>query len=384
MSTARRIPFVALIFVIVFVSTGGALQRAVAQDLDWDPELDDMYASYEPASPAPGQLYWRLIRAWYEDETESGGNHNIYIRCYDQNDQPIQGQKIWMAWPGGAASDYTKGPGLDNYWGNLPMSGGNWCPAAPPPGPYSGYVDGVSDRVNGMGMPCNLHVNYRLEFKLTVASSPDPGTITGTVRSTLGGPVSGAVVRTSPEDLTGVTGSDGAYSIADVPAGTYSVTASRTYYYPQTRSGIEVASGETTTVDFQLTPRDTDGDKIHDPYESAHPDILDPNDPDDAAEDPDGDLATNLDEYRAGTDPEDGASYLHIVDVVISADLTGIEWTSVGGRSYVIEEAPGMDGPWSAVGGPYEETRAGENTLQKVVSRSASDPLQVLRIRLQD
>lgn len=46
---------------------------------------------------------------------------------------------------------------------------------------------------------------------------------------------------------------------------------------------------------------DVDGDGIPDSWENEHG--LDPNDPDDAFEDPDGDGLTNLEEYQLGTDP---------------------------------------------------------------------------------
>ena len=48
-------------------------------------------------------------------------------------------------------------------------------------------------------------------------------------------------------------------------------------------------------------PTDADGDGLPDWWETLYG--LDPDDPADAAEDPDGDGLTNLEEYRAGTDP---------------------------------------------------------------------------------
>lgn len=46
-----------------------------------------------------------------------------------------------------------------------------------------------------------------------------------------------------------------------------------------------------------FTPQDSDGDYIDDVYEMNHPDILNPLDPTDASEDPDGNGLTNLQEY---------------------------------------------------------------------------------------
>jgi hypothetical protein len=53
---------------------------------------------------------------------------------------------------------------------------------------------------------------------------------------------------------------------------------------------------------------DSDGDLIPDGYEHAHTPDLDPMDSGDAWSDPDGDQASNLDEYRYNTDPADSDS----------------------------------------------------------------------------
>jgi len=66
------------------------------------------------------------------------------------------------------------------------------------------------------------------------------------------------------------------------------------------------------------SPLDTDRDGIDDVYELGHPRCLDPLDAADAARDFDRDGRTNLDEYRDGTDPEDGVwtgETLYVVDV---------------------------------------------------------------------
>ena len=48
-------------------------------------------------------------------------------------------------------------------------------------------------------------------------------------------------------------GSDGRYVFAALAEGTYDVTASRGGFLPQTRSGVTVLEGQTTSVDFSLT-----------------------------------------------------------------------------------------------------------------------------------
>lgn len=340
---------------------------APAQNLDWDPELTTIGVQLEPASPAPGQAYWRLIQAWYEDETESGGTHHIYIRCLNEAGQPLQGVKIWLEWPDGAASDFTKGPGIDDYWGNLAMAGGNWCPPTPP-GPYAAHVDGVSDRVAGMGLPCNRHVNYRLIYKRTVAEPPEPGTFAGHVRDADGQAVGVAAVTASPGSHATASAGDGSYTIPDLDAGTYTLTASKTGYQNHTTSNRSLAAGQTVTVDFILGFLDSDTDQMPDHFELGYPGILDRFDPDDAAEDYDGDGSPNREEWRAGTRLNDESSCLRILQIAPGAGLLGIQWTSVGGKTYVVETANSASGPWTPSGTPASETREGEYTLQRVVT----------------
>lgn len=94
-----------------------------------------------------------------------------------------------------------------------------------------------------------------------ISYPPNTGTISGTVRNAnvsdnnkngLGG----AVVVASPGDYTGVADLSGKYIILGVPVGTYSVTASEEYYGSQTKS-VTVNAGQTSAVDFNLTPDST-------------------------------------------------------------------------------------------------------------------------------
>lgn len=80
---------------------------------------------------------------------------------------------------------------------------------------------------------------------------------------------------------------------------------------------------------------DRDGDGMPDAWELAHK--LDPDNPDDAAEDADDDGSTNLHEYLTGTDPRDPASLLKLT-VVRSQDGTlNLQFPTVAGRSYTVE-----------------------------------------------
>jgi len=90
-------------------------------------------------------------------------------------------------------------------------------------------------------------------LNFTLTHIPTTGTIAGVVRdSSTGDPIADAIVTAN--DMSATTDSSGAYTISDVPAGNYTVTASAEGYESFTKTNIAVVAGETTPVDFELTP----------------------------------------------------------------------------------------------------------------------------------
>ncbi|MEW6181756.1 MAG: S8 family serine peptidase [Bacillota bacterium] len=75
------------------------------------------------------------------------------------------------------------------------------------------------------------------------------GTISGTVTDTAGAPIGGATVTAGAKTAT--TGSDGAYTLADMPAGTYIVTASADGFH-DSYTTADVAGDAVTQVNFTL------------------------------------------------------------------------------------------------------------------------------------
>lgn len=76
------------------------------------------------------------------------------------------------------------------------------------------------------------------------------GTITGTVTSDTGAPLSGVSVSVSGSGA--LTGADGVYRIAGVPAGQHTLRATLIGYAEHSQS-VAVAAGQVLAVDFQLT-----------------------------------------------------------------------------------------------------------------------------------
>jgi Bacterial TSP3 repeat len=96
--------------------------------------------------------------------------------------------------------------------------------------------------------------------------------------------------------------------------------------------------GRTERIDLQLGTalEDSDGDGLGDAWErqffgdlSANPD-----------EDPDGDGMTNLQEFRAGTNPKDAQSRLEFVEISPQPGGIRVRWSSQPDHSYRIRRSP--------------------------------------------
>lgn len=83
-----------------------------------------------------------------------------------------------------------------------------------------------------------------------VASSK--GVFSGVVRNGASLAVAGAAVATGSGGYSTTTDSYGAYTIANVDPGTYTLTASKTGYNSDTRSGVVAAAYAVTTTDFTI------------------------------------------------------------------------------------------------------------------------------------
>ncbi len=198
------------------------------------------------------------------------------------------------------------------------------------------------------------------------------------------------IIGDSDSAVTNLVVSGSSSNSALVPTNNFSFTVSGSnasvIIFPATnQSGVttvtlSVSDGiDTTDTSFIITVlADSDHDGIPDVYEVAHG--MNANDPADAALDFDGDGLSNLQEYLAGTDPNDSSNYLRIVTVTIVGDDLQVGFTSIAGKSYRVERADDVTGGmWLQV----EDNIPGTGGIVVVTDTAGSYPAQrAYRVRL--
>jgi hypothetical protein len=129
-----------------------------------DHRLPALGVAVQPAGVRPGQSYWRLVAARWENESEAGGGHSIFINVLDENGGRIINQPVEIRWVGGGLTVPTEDKPLNEYSANFPMY--NTL------GSYSVSVAGLpSDVIVGMGLGTaeqpdfKVHTNFFLTFQ---------------------------------------------------------------------------------------------------------------------------------------------------------------------------------------------------------------------------
>ncbi len=130
-----------------------------------DPRLSALNVQIaEPGGVKPGQWYWRLVKARWENAQESGNDHTIYIEVLDENGGRMIGQPVEVRWESGSLTVMTEDKPPQEYPANFPMY--NTL------GSYAVNVAGLpSDTVVGLGMGTpeqpnfTIHTNFFLSFR---------------------------------------------------------------------------------------------------------------------------------------------------------------------------------------------------------------------------
>jgi len=92
-------------------------------------------------------------------------------------------------------------------------------------------------------------------------SVTDKGVVAGTVSSTTGDAIEGLTVKltstvsTSAYSSSTTSGSDGSYTLSEVPIGTYFLQSLGTAQYLASSTTVTVSTGETVSQNIEVTPR---------------------------------------------------------------------------------------------------------------------------------
>jgi hypothetical protein len=141
--------------------------RALHPPRELDPRLPSLNVHVqEPVGLAPGQSYYRLVSARWENEQEAGFNHSIYIDVMDETGNRIVGQPVDVRWGSDGLTVFVDDKPAPEYGSNFPMYAVL--------GSYSVSIPGLpSDTVVGLGMGTaeqpnfKIHTNFWLKFQRT-------------------------------------------------------------------------------------------------------------------------------------------------------------------------------------------------------------------------
>jgi hypothetical protein len=137
-----------------------------------------------------------------------------------------------------------------------------------------------------------------------------------------------------------------------------------------------------------LSPNlDADGDDLPNGWEQANGlEPLSASGDDGASGDPDADGQSNLAEYRAGTDPRSAASVFRLLSATVSGQDVRLDWTVVGGHSYVVQIATNSTGSvtnrFADLSGLISVGGTGEGTMNYVHAGGATSRGAYYRVRL--
>ena len=128
-----------------------------------------------------------------------------------------------------------------------------------------------------------------------------------------------------------------------------------------------------------LSDPDDDNDGLPDAWETANSlsptDATGDNGPDG---DPDGDGATNYEEWQAGTDPNDPNDVLSIVNLTNLGPNMEVQWDAVPDYNYAVETLEHLtDGDWQQV---YFGTAY--SSLESLIQASGVETTRAYRVRV--
>jgi hypothetical protein len=209
----------------------------------------------------------------------------------------------------------------------------------------------LSGAAGAVPNPVNL---YRSQLALRLNTPPTISLASPTVGATTVAPGSFTLSPTI-SDLTGAVTSVRYYRNGTL-VGTSTVSP-YTFVYSGLAAGDYTLTtaltddlGATATSSGVLVhvKADTDGDGMPDDWETAN--SFNPASATDGVQDTDGDGTTNLQEFRAGTDPRSSASVFRVTSIVRNGVDFVVSFNSVSGKQYRVEKCASLTNPqWTPV-----------------------------------
>lgn len=165
--TATAVPYVPVIAAAPEPTQEPEVQAAAVAPRIWDNRLSQLGVVVEDAPAAPGQEYWRIVEARWEDEKEAAGRHHIYVEVLDTNGERVVGQPVTVFWGGGSFTAPTEDKNPPDFAFNYPMMAHSNA--------YNVKVEGSpSDTLKGAGLGdlskpnWNIHTAYYITYQKSV------------------------------------------------------------------------------------------------------------------------------------------------------------------------------------------------------------------------
>ncbi len=218
--------------------------RGSGPDLEWDERLSEIKVRLVPADVQMGETYWKLIKAVYQGPGEKkmpGGGHHVHFRCLNEHGEDVRGQCVCVGWIDGRGCAETG----EGHSASIPL----WASFSSERGfgPYYAEVDGVSDKVMGLGLPGGQHVDFLLTFQRVMALSSERQSVIRGVIS--GGQGLKLILHSDGSQQTATLDPQGQYEFCDLPAGTYRLELEGV---GMVREGIQLHGKDAFTFDFPM------------------------------------------------------------------------------------------------------------------------------------